>query len=419
MATPVGGTPPPDTTPPSAPGTLSATAVSTSQINLSWGAATDNVGVTSYLVERCQSAGCSNFTQITTTTGTTFNNTGLTAATSYSYRVRATDAANNPGPFSNVASATTQAAPDTTPPSAPGTLTVTAVSTSRIDLSWGAATDNVGVTGYLVERCQNAGCSNFAQITTTTGTTFSNTGLLTGTSYSYRVRATDAANNPGPFSNTATASTQGSTGLVAAYGFGENTGSLLGDSSGNGNHGSITGASWTTQGQFGSALSFNGTSSFVTVPDAASLDLTTTGTMEAWVRLAGLNRWHGVIAKGNANSDPAHNYAIEIDNANRVICGLGNGATSRVLASTVTLAANQFYHLACTWNGTTLALYINGTLNTSIAQNITPAGNTAPLFIGQFGGNSDRLSGIVDEVRLYTRALTPAEIQADRTTPIP
>ena len=57
-------------------------------------------------------------------------------------------------------------APDTTPPSAPGTLTATAISSSRVDLSWGAASDNVGVTGYHIERCQGAGCTNFAEIGT-------------------------------------------------------------------------------------------------------------------------------------------------------------------------------------------------------------------------------------------------------------
>ena len=57
-------------------------------------------------------------------------------------------------------------APDTTPPSAPGTLTATAISSSRVDLSWGAASDNVGVTGYHIERCQGAGCTSFAEIGT-------------------------------------------------------------------------------------------------------------------------------------------------------------------------------------------------------------------------------------------------------------
>src|SRR6185436_1429222 len=196
-----------DTTPPSAPGALTAGAASTTQINLSWGAATDNVGVTGYRVERCAGAGCTSFTQVATPSGTSFNDTGLTASTSYSYRVRAVDAAANPGPFSNTGTATTQAAPDTTPPSAPGTLTASATSATQITLSWGAATDDVGVTSYRVERCAGAGCTTFTQVATPSGTLFSDTGLTASTSYSYRVRAVDAAVNLGPFSNTSTATT--------------------------------------------------------------------------------------------------------------------------------------------------------------------------------------------------------------------
>src|SRR3981189_3023891 len=111
--------PPPDTLPPSAPANLTVTPASSTQLNLSWPASTDNVGVTGYMVERCPGAGCSNFTQIATPTITTFNDTGLNASTSYSYRVRATDAANNPSPYSPTATASTMAGPDTIPPSAP------------------------------------------------------------------------------------------------------------------------------------------------------------------------------------------------------------------------------------------------------------------------------------------------------------
>jgi len=198
---------PPDTTPPTAPTNLTATAASASQINLVWTASTDNVGVTGYRVERCQGAGCSNFVQISTSTGITFNDTGLTASTSYSYRVRATDAAGNLSAYSNAASASTPAPPDTTPPTAPTNLTATAASASQINLVWTASTDNVGVTGYRVERCQGAGCSNFAQVATPAATTFSDTGLTASTSYAYRVRATDAAGNLSAYSNTASAST--------------------------------------------------------------------------------------------------------------------------------------------------------------------------------------------------------------------
>src|SRR5260370_16046638 len=110
-------------------------AVSEAEINLGWIAATENVGVTGYRVERCQGAACSNFAQISTPTGTTFNDMGLTASTSYSYRVRATDAAGNLSAYSSTASASTPAPPDTTPPTAPTNLTATAASASQKNLT--------------------------------------------------------------------------------------------------------------------------------------------------------------------------------------------------------------------------------------------------------------------------------------------
>jgi len=137
----------PDTTPPTAPSGLVATASSGTQIGLTWTASTDNVGVTGYRIERCTGASCASFAQIGTTTGaTTFSNTGLTASTSYSYRVRATDAAGNLSNFSNTSSTTTSAGTDTTPPTAPSGLAATASSSTQIGLTWTASTDNVGVT---------------------------------------------------------------------------------------------------------------------------------------------------------------------------------------------------------------------------------------------------------------------------------
>ncbi|WP_340122705.1 DUF4082 domain-containing protein [Methylobacter svalbardensis] len=97
---------------------------------------------------------------------------------------------------------------DITPPSVPGNLTATATSITQISLTWSASTDNVGVTGYRVERCQGAGCSNFVQIATPVGTSFGDSGLIQGTTYQYRVRATDAAGNLSAYSAVATATAQ-------------------------------------------------------------------------------------------------------------------------------------------------------------------------------------------------------------------
>jgi hypothetical protein len=103
-----GGTPPPpDTTPPSAPGSLTATAASSSQVNLSWTASTDNVGVASYNIYRSRDN--ANFVAVASVTGTSHSDTGLTASTTYYYRVKADDAAGNESAASNTASATTSA----------------------------------------------------------------------------------------------------------------------------------------------------------------------------------------------------------------------------------------------------------------------------------------------------------------------
>jgi alpha-mannosidase len=177
------------------------------------------------------------------------------------------------------------------------------------------------------------------------------------------------------------------------------------------------GTAWTT-GRYGPGLSFDGVDDNVSVPDSSSLDLGGTGTIEAWFRLNSLNRWHGVISKGPSNTDAAHNYALEIDSANRFLCILGNGSSALKVTSTATAAAGQFYHLACTWDGTAVRLYVNGALSVSAAQSITPAPNSQPLFIGQFGTGFDRLHGVIDEVRIYNRARVQADVQADMNTPI-
>lgn len=111
----IGGSPPPvDTTPPSTPSGLTAS-VSGTTITLSWSASTDNVGVTGYDIERCSGPGCSGFTLLKTVTGTSTTDPSLANGTSYSYRIRAKDAANNLSGYSGVATAVTAAAPPPRP----------------------------------------------------------------------------------------------------------------------------------------------------------------------------------------------------------------------------------------------------------------------------------------------------------------
>jgi len=123
---------------PTVPSGLAATAVSSSQINLSWTASTGNVGVTAYLIERCQGSGCASFALVATSTSTRYSDTALAASTTYLYRVRAADGAGNTSDYSAIATATTHAA--VPPPSAPTGLTATATSSTRISLAWTAST---------------------------------------------------------------------------------------------------------------------------------------------------------------------------------------------------------------------------------------------------------------------------------------
>ncbi|MEO3868657.1 cellulose binding domain-containing protein [Nonomuraea sp. B12E4] len=97
-------------------------------------------------------------------------------------------------------------APDTSPPTAPGTPAASAVTSSSVSLSWAASTDNVGVTGYDVVRVQGSAESTAATSATTTASV---TGLTPSTSYTFAVYARDAAGNRSPRSATVTVTTSG------------------------------------------------------------------------------------------------------------------------------------------------------------------------------------------------------------------
>lgn len=185
----------PDTTPPSIPTGLTASAISSTQINLQWADATDNVAVTGYRVYRNGA--------LLATLGNviSYQSTGLSPSTTYSFTVRALDASGNVSGNSTAASATTQAAPDAIAPTTPLGLSASTVSSSRINLGWSASTDNVGVTGYRIY--QNG------QYLLTVGnvTTYQTSGLAASTTYTYNVDAIDAAGNASGVSAAATATT--------------------------------------------------------------------------------------------------------------------------------------------------------------------------------------------------------------------
>ncbi len=188
---------PADTVAPSAPTALSASGTTTTTTSLSWTASTDNVAVTGYNVYQ-------GTTLLGTTTTTSYNVTGLTSATTYSFSVKAKDAAGNLSASSNVASVTTLTpVADTTAPTA-ATLSASGTTATTTNLSWTGATDNVGVTGYNVYQ----GTTLKASVTTTT---YAVTGLTASTAYTFYVVAKDAAGNLSPASNTVSVTTTATT----------------------------------------------------------------------------------------------------------------------------------------------------------------------------------------------------------------
>lgn len=193
----------PDTTAPAAITSLTATPASHTQIDLQWNPGTDNVGVTSYEIYK-------NGAYLATVThtgapGYTYNVIGLNASTTYNFEVKAKDAAGNISTGNNIASATTNPSPDSTPPNAVTSLTATAISGVRIDLSWNQGSDNVGVTSYDIYR--NGAVIGNVQETGSPTYNYSATGLNPGTTYNFEIKAKDAAGNVSTGNNIASATT--------------------------------------------------------------------------------------------------------------------------------------------------------------------------------------------------------------------
>ena len=174
---------------PTAPTSLSSNATSSNQINLTWADTAFNED--GFKIERCEGSSCANFVQIGTASAniTTYASTGLKGSTLYSYRVRAFNISGDSA-YTNTASATTLTPPP--PPIAPTSLVAVGVSKSQINLSWADNASNED--GFAIERCQGAGCTNFAQIATVpvNSKAYSSKNLKRVTTYTYRVRAYNA-----------------------------------------------------------------------------------------------------------------------------------------------------------------------------------------------------------------------------------
>lgn len=323
---------------------------------------------------------------------------------------------------------------------------------ATVKLAWNpSASSNVG--GYKVSYGTSSG-KYTSTVDAGNKTTYSLTGLKSGTRYFFVVKAYDsskaiesaysnelnvtASNTTTTQSNstnpsvaggtldkatggtagkaTAGATVAGNGGIVAAYDFEEGSGKKVIDASGLGNHGIIKGAVRVPDGRYGQALQFDGVNDWVTVKDNPSLDLSTGMTLEAWVHpLSETKGGNTVILKQASKGEVYALYSAEDSDlpASYISDGDYHGVTG-----SNRLPVNTWSHLVATYDGNYQRLYVNGVKVAESAQKASIQQSKGKLRIG---GNSlwkEYFHGYIDEVRIYNRALSAKEVNSNLATAI-
>lgn len=195
---------------------------------------------------------------------------------------------------------------------------------------------------------------------------------------------------------------------VAHYKLDEVSGSTASDSVGT-YTGTLNGPTWAT-GKLSNAASFNGSTNYLSIADNAAFRVTNALTIAGWVKASAWPAdpsWASIILrKGDANPN---NWQLAVS-AGKVALQLDDNDANGVRGNS-TLQLNTWTHVAATWDGTTVRLYVNGVLdNTPTARAAPITTDTRPVYLGGRTGSTDVLAGSIDDVRFYSRALTVAEI---------
>jgi hypothetical protein len=197
--------------------------------------------------------------------------------------------------------------------------------------------------------------------------------------------------------------------VVAVWLCDEGDGDTLADASGNEHDGSFVGDLGWADGKFGAALEFLGNAgSRVEVPHDDSLTLEA-WTISAWVKLMPAGDWTVVVVKDPANG--TQNYSLDMDGGGRVFAEVTSGGSWSDCGSVTTVFDDEWHFIAASYDGSTLRVYVDGNMEN---EQDFGAGdvNTAPVAIGGRMDSSQPLTGIVDDIGLFSAALDEDDLMA-------
>jgi len=208
---------------------------------------------------------------------------------------------------------------------------------------------------------------------------------------------------------------------VGSWSFDEGTGTIANDSSGNDNNGTLYGGPTWADGQINKAISFDGTDDYVNCGNDAG-NLSSVGSVEAW---AYTNRNYpsdttstnnrGIISKAVGGSFGQQSYWIDwmgTNSSRQLRAGIGDASTNISIVINDYNFNNQWHHFIFTWDGSQMKLYDNGNLLSSQSQTINPRTLNIGLQIGRaFNSSIYCWQGLIDEPRIYNRALSAEEIK--------
>jgi uncharacterized protein (TIGR03437 family) len=211
--------------------------------------------------------------------------------------------------------------------------------------------------------------------------------------------------------------------LAAAYAFDEGTGSTTADASGNGNTGNIQGATWTGNAKYGKALSFS-TNASVDIGNGASLQNTGSMSWTGWIYVSNNNSGDAeIVARSNGNNS-GWQFMVTQDCGYRSLAVFaGDGTTYAERCGKTTLSLRTWYYVAAVYNSSarTLDVYLNGNADDgSIKYTGVPAAMALPAvdtMIGRRSGGAG-FKGAIDNLRVYNRALSTADVLSDMTMPV-